>query len=77
LSVVGLKAFFAISMFIGLKRQPNMKTYCKREGGFFHCHVVSRTFSCDRFQQITKCLHITNPSSYVATRGEPGYDKMG
>jgi hypothetical protein len=72
-----LKAFFAISVLMGLKRQPNKKTYWEREGGFFHCPAISRIFSHDRFQQITKCLHITNPNSYVATRGEPGYDKMG
>jgi hypothetical protein len=77
LLVAGLKAFFAISMFMGLKRQPNMKIYWERKGGFFHCPVNSCIFSCDRFQQISKCLHITNPNSYVATRGEPGYDKMG
>jgi hypothetical protein len=77
LSVAGLKAFFAISMLMGLKKQPNMKTYWEREGGFFHYPVISRIFSRDHFQQITKCLHITNPNLYVATRGEPGYDKMG
>jgi hypothetical protein len=77
LSVAGLKAFFAISILIGLKRQPNMKTYWEREGGFFHCPMISRIFTRDRFQQITRCLHITNPNSYVATRGQPGYDKMG
>jgi hypothetical protein len=77
LSVAGLKAFFAISMLMGLKRQPNMKTYWEREGGFFHCPLISRIFSHDRFQQITRCLHITNPNSYDATRDEPGYDKMG
>jgi hypothetical protein len=76
LSIAGLKAFFAISMFMGLKKQPNIKTYWKREGGFFHCPVISRIFSRNCFQQITKCLHITNPNSYVATRGEPGYDKI-
>jgi hypothetical protein len=77
LSVAGLKAFIAISMFMGLKKQPNIKTYWEREGGFFHCPVISRIFSHDRFQQITKCLHITNPNSYVATKREPGYDKIG
>jgi hypothetical protein len=77
LLVAGLKAFFAISMLIGLKRQPNKKTNWKREGGFFHCPIIPHIFSHDRFQQIAKCLHITNPNSYVATRGEPGYDKMG
>jgi hypothetical protein len=77
LSVAGLKVFFVISMLMGLKRQPNMKTYWEREGGFFHCPMISHIFSRDRFQQITKCLHISNPNSYVATRREPRYDKMG
>jgi hypothetical protein len=74
--VAGLKVFFVISMLIGLKRQPNMKTYWERKGGFFHCPIFSHIFSRDLFQQITKCLYRINPNSYVATREEPGYDKM-
>jgi hypothetical protein len=76
-TVAGLKAFYAISIFMGLKKQPNVKTYWQRKGSFFHCPMISQIFTQDRHQQITKCLHITNLASYVANREEPGYDKMG
>jgi hypothetical protein len=77
LSVAGLKAFIAISILIGLKRQLNKKTYWNRKGYFFHCSIISSIFSRDRFQAITKCLHLTNPNSYVRNKEEVGYDKMG
>jgi hypothetical protein len=77
LSIQGLKAFFAISFYMGLKKQPNMKTYWQRKGSLFHCPVISQIFTRDRFQAITRCLHIMNPARYVTNRKEPGYDKMG
>jgi hypothetical protein len=73
LSVARLKAFIAISILIGLKRQPNKKTYWNQKGSFFHCPIISSVFSRDRFQAITKCLHLTNPNSYVRNRKEVGY----
>jgi hypothetical protein len=76
-TVAGLKAFFAISIFMGLKKQPNVKTYWQRKGSFFHCPVISQIFIRDQHQQITKCLHVTNPATYVTNREELGYDKMG
>jgi hypothetical protein len=42
---ISMQAFFAISMLIGLKKQPNMKIYWQREGLFFHCPVISRIFT--------------------------------
>jgi hypothetical protein len=77
LSIQGLKVFFVISFYVGLKKQPNMKTYWQRRGSFFHCPVISQIFTRDRFQAITKYLHITNSATYVTNREEPGYDKMG
>ena len=43
---------------------------------FFHCHVISNIFMRDRFQAITKCLHLTNSATYMQNQDEPGYDKM-
>jgi hypothetical protein len=77
LSVAGLEAFIAISILIRLKRQLNKKTYWNRKDSFFHCSIISSIFSRDRFQAITKCLHLTNPNTYVTNREEVGYDKMG
>jgi hypothetical protein len=64
-------------MYMGLKKQPNKKSYWAHRGSFFHCPVISKIFTRDRFQAITSCLHITNHANYVGIRGEPGYDKMG
>jgi hypothetical protein len=72
-----LKAFFAISMLIGLRKQPNVKTYWQRQGSFFHCPVISQIFTRARFQALTKCLHITNHANYVSNRLEEGYDHSG
>jgi hypothetical protein len=64
-------------MLHGLKKQPNRKTYEAPEGSFFHCSLISSTFTRERLQAITNCLHITNSTNYVHDRGAPGYDKMG
>jgi hypothetical protein len=76
-TAAGLKAFFAISIFMELKKQPNVKTYWQRKGSFFHCPMISQIFTRDGHQQITKCLHVTNLASYVTNREELVYDKMG
>jgi hypothetical protein len=35
MSIVELKAFLAIHMYMGMKRQPNIQTYWEKEGSFF------------------------------------------
>ena len=77
LSIQGLKAFFALSFYMVLKRQPNKKSYWAHRGSFFHYVVISQIFTRDHFQSITSCFHITNHANYVKTRKEPRYDKMG
>jgi hypothetical protein len=64
LIVLGLKAFLAIHMYMGMKRQPNYKSYWKKEGLLFHCPIISNIMSRARFAQLRRCLHITNPASY-------------
>ena len=76
-TMAGLKVFFAISILMELKKQPNVKTYWQRKGSFFHCPMISQTFTWDPYQQITKCLHVTILATYVTNREEPEYDKMG
>lgn len=77
LTVAELKAFLAESMFMGLKRHPNLKTCWSRKGSFFHCPRISQIFTHACFQSLTRCLHITNPATYVTNREVADYDKMG
>lgn len=72
-----LHVFIAIIMYMGMKRQPNMKTYWHKKGSIFHCSTISSLMSRRHFEQITKYLHLTNPAKYVHDKALPGYDKMG
>jgi hypothetical protein len=49
-SVAGLKAFFVIFIFMGLKKQLDMKTYWQKKDSFFHCPVISQIFTRDCHQ---------------------------
>ena len=62
---------------MGMKKQPNLKTYWQKPGSIFHCPIISMSFTHERFMAIRKCLHITNPSTYAnIDRGEAGFDKI-
>jgi hypothetical protein len=77
LTVLGLKALIAISIYMGMKKQPNLKTYWQKPSSIFHCPIISKSFTRERFMAIRKCLHITNPSTYAnVDRGEAGFDKI-
>jgi hypothetical protein len=62
--MVELKAFMAIHMYMGMKKQPNYKTYWEKEGSFFHCPVISNIMTRERFVELHRCLHLTNPATY-------------
>jgi hypothetical protein len=77
LTFAGLKAFMAIHMYMGMKKQPNYKSYWEREGGLFHCPIISNIMTCERFRELRRCLHLTNPTMYEhIQKGDPGYDKL-
>jgi hypothetical protein len=77
LIVAGLKAFLAIHMYMGMKRQPNYKTYWEKAGTFFHCPIISNIMTRERFIQLRRCLYLTNPATYAhIEKGDLGYDKL-
>jgi hypothetical protein len=76
-SVAELTAFLAIHMYMGMKRQPNVKSYWEKAGSIFHCSIISSIMSRDRFTCLQRCLHITNPDTYEhIEKGDPQYDKL-
>ena len=76
LTIARLKAFMAIYMYIGLKKQPNLKTYWMRIS-IFHCAIILNIFSCKRFEDLRRCLHIINLAQYENVgRDDPTYDKI-
>ena len=77
LIVVELRAFIAIYLYTGLKKQPNIKTYWEKSSSIFHYSIISNIMTRGQFFQLRRCLHITNPASYEGNeREDPRYDKM-
>jgi hypothetical protein len=44
-TIAEFKAWLAIWLYMGMKRQPNMKSYWMKEGLIFHCLIISKTIS--------------------------------
>jgi hypothetical protein len=77
LTVAGFKAFLAIQMYMGMKKQLNYKTYWEKEGSIFHCPIISNIMTRERFMELRRCLQITNPATYEhIQKGDPEYDKV-
>ena len=75
--VAELKAFLAIHMYMGMKRQPNIQTYWEKEGSIFHSPIISNIMTQFHFTQLQRCLYITNPATYEhIQKGGLGYDKL-
>jgi hypothetical protein len=75
--VLELKAFLAVTLYMGMKKQPNVKSYWMKPPSIFHCSTISNIFTRKRYMTLTRCLHIMDPATYVTDRALPGYDKMG
>ena len=77
ITVRGLKAFLGILVFMGMKKQPNLKSYWHKPRSIFHCPIKSQAFTHERFMTIRNCLYITNLATYAnVERGEVGFDKI-
>ena len=77
LTISELKAFFAIHLYVGIKRQPNLKSNWQRPGSIFHCPLILDVMTRARFTRLKRCFHITNLATYIhVEHGNPRYDKM-
>ena len=47
-TIPNLKAFLAMTMYMDMKKQPNIKTYWEK-CGLFHCPIISNIMTQDRF----------------------------
>ena len=62
--MAALQAFIALALYMGLKRQPNYKTYWSCDT-LFHYPMVGNIFTQARFMAIRRCLHVTNCNLYI------------
>jgi hypothetical protein len=71
-----LKVFMACALYMGMKKLPNKKAYWAKSEKVFYCHIIAGLFTRKRYMALTRCLHITNPCTYVEDRTSPDFNKM-
>ena len=47
-----LKCFIAISLYMGMKKQPNLRSYWPKKGSIFFCPTISSLMICGQFESI-------------------------
>jgi hypothetical protein len=71
-----LRAFMGVRLWMGMRKQPNIKTFWARDDDVFHCPRISGLFTRKRFETLSKCLHLTNMDDGMLDRNSLGFDKV-
>jgi len=61
---------------MGIKKLPNRRLYWSRGEALFHCQLILQILKRDRFESITRCLHLCIALAKVQDRKSPSYDKL-
>jgi hypothetical protein len=67
-----LQMFLAVFFYMGMKKQPNVRSYWTKSEPLFYCLVIANLLTQRRFLS----LHLTNPCDFVTDKTSPQYDKM-
>jgi hypothetical protein len=70
------QAYISICLQMGLKKLLCRRLYWSRDEPLFHCPIISQLLTRDRFELITRCLHVTNAPPHVKDRSSATYDKL-
>jgi hypothetical protein len=65
-----------MTLFMGVKKLPSTRLYWSRNEALFHCSVISQLMTRERYELITRCLHVVNAPAHVMDRGSTIYDKL-
>lgn len=60
LDVQELKEFLPISVYMGVKKNPGVKSHWAHSEPLLWCYVISNVMTRDRFLAISRCLHIVD-----------------
>jgi hypothetical protein len=59
-----------------LKKLPSKRLYWSHTKPLFRCSLISQWMSRDRYELITRCLHVANALAEVQDPSSPSYDKL-
>ena len=71
-----LRAFMAVSLYMGMKKQLNVKSYWAKSKKLFYCLVIANLLSQRCFLALQKYLHLTNTSDSCIDTTSLQCDKM-
>lgn len=63
-------------MMMGAKWNPNLESYWASFTPFLHCLIINPKMTRNRFELITRCLHVTNPATVETNGDNLNYEKM-
>jgi hypothetical protein len=61
---------------MGIKRLHSTRIYWSQDEPLLYCHVISQLMNGDRFELITRCLHVASAPPNVTNKDSPTYDKL-
>jgi hypothetical protein len=70
------RAYIAMTLFMGVKKLPSTRLYWSRNEALFHCSVISQLMTRERYELITRCLHVANAPAHIMDHGSTTYDKL-
>jgi hypothetical protein len=71
LECIRIESIFGIPyIYMEIKRQPNYKTYWKKNDSIFYCLIISNIMTWELFIELRKCIHITNLATYEHIKKE-------
>ena len=65
LIVVELEVFLGITLYMDLRKKPNVQSYWLKPPSIFNCSIISNLMSRRRYATLTRCLHLMDLGSYV------------
>jgi hypothetical protein len=70
------RSYLSIFMYMGIKKLPSIRNYWARSDPLLQCPIISKIMTRERFEQITRCLHVANAPSTSTDPKSPTYDKL-
>jgi hypothetical protein len=74
-TIVELRAWIRILIYMGIKKQPARKHYWSR-CELLQYKVIPKVMSYRRWESIQRCLHLIDNATVVRDCKLPGYDKI-
>jgi hypothetical protein len=70
------RGYIGIYLLMGLKKLPSHRLYWSRDEPLFRCPLISQLMMRDRYELITRCLHVANAPADVSDPSSANYDKL-